>query len=130
MTNAPDRADRDRIEAALAKVARQEAVEILFAVESGSRAWGFPSSDSDWDVRFVFRRRLADYLCVSPPVDVIEREIDGSLDIAGWDLRKALSLLVRSNAAMLEWLSSPIVLPRSRLPDMARPTGLGGQGGA
>lgn len=96
-------------EAALAAVEQEDDVRILLAVESGSRAWGFPSRDSDYDVRFIFVRPLADYLGISPPRDVIERPIDAELDLGGWDLRKALGLMVRSNAVVLEWLASPIV---------------------
>ena len=120
-----DPAFRARAEAALAAVERQEGVRILLAIESGSRAWGFPSQDSDYDVRFIFMRPLADYLRVSVPRDVIERPIDDMLDLSGWDLRKALGLAVRSNAVVGEWLSSPVVYrsdPRAvaRLQGLAR----------
>ncbi|MDR3400978.1 MAG: nucleotidyltransferase domain-containing protein [Chthoniobacter sp.] len=115
-----------RINAALARIEREENVEVLFAVESGSRAWGFPSRDSDFDVRFVFRRPIVDYLAVIPRRDVIETPIDGALDINGWDVRKALALLVRSNAALLEWLASPVRYrdngALTRLADLARRT--------
>ncbi|MCB9948002.1 MAG: nucleotidyltransferase domain-containing protein [Rhodospirillaceae bacterium] len=83
-------------------------VRILFAVESGSRAWGFPSPDSDYDVRFVYVHRLDWYLALTPGRDVIELPIRDDLDIGGWDLRKALTLLLKPNPVMLEWLSSPI----------------------
>jgi predicted nucleotidyltransferase len=96
------------IAAALDATASEEDVRILLAVESGSRAWGFPSRDSDWDVRFVYVRPLERYLSVAPPRDVIERSIDGALDIGGWDIGKALGLMVKSNAPLLEWLASPI----------------------
>lgn len=100
---------RARITDALREVKRAEGVRGWFAVEAGSRAWGFPSRDSDWDVRFLYVRPLAAYLGVVPPRDSIERPVVDGLDLSGWDLRKALGLLVRSNAAVLEWLSSPIV---------------------
>lgn len=103
---------RARINAALRDVERAEGVRVLLAVESGSRAWGFPSRDSDWDVRFLYVRPLAAYLGVIPPRDTIERPIVDGLDLGGWDLRKALGLLVRSNAAVLEWLASPITYRR------------------
>ena len=82
---------------------------ILLAVESGSRAWGFPSPDSDYDCRFVYVRPLADYLRLSPPRDVIETPLDPVLDVNGWDLAKALRLLLKGNAVVIEWLMSPIV---------------------
>ncbi len=103
------RAVRQRVVEALADVARREGVRVLLAVESGSRAWGFPSRDSDYDIRFIYLRPVADYLAVFPPRDVIECPIEDDIDMGGWDLRKALALLVRSNAVLLEWLSSPIV---------------------
>ncbi|MFV3130934.1 nucleotidyltransferase domain-containing protein [Niveispirillum sp. KHB5.9] len=103
-----DPAMRVRVQAELDRMAAENRVTILFAIESGSRSWGFPSRDSDYDVRFVYLRPVADYLSVTPQRDVIERPIDPVLDIGGWDLRKALQLSLRSNAALLEWLSSPI----------------------
>ena len=94
---------------ALATIEQEDSVRILLAVESGSRAWGFPSRGSDYGVRFIFIRPLADHLGISPPRDVIERPIDAELDLGGWDLRKTLGLMVRSNAVVFEWLSSPVV---------------------
>ena len=83
-------------------------VTILFAVESGSRAWGFASSDSDWDVRFVYVHNANWYTTVFPGRDVIEEmDKDLDLDFAGWELRKALGLLYKGNPPLLEWLTSP-----------------------
>jgi len=92
----------------LADVEAREDVRILFAVESGSRAWGFPSPDSDYDARFIYARPVDWYLSISPGRDVIELPIEGDLDINGWDIRKALGLLIKPNPVLLEWLSSPI----------------------
>lgn len=83
-------------------------VRILFAIESGSRAWGFPSPDSDYDVRFVYVRPKEWYLSVEAGRDVIELPIEGDMDINGWDLKKALGLLMKPNPVLLEWLSSPV----------------------
>jgi len=83
-------------------------VRILFAIESGSRAWGFPSPDSDYDVRFIYAHKPDWYLSIQPGRDVIELPIEGDWDINGWDIRKALGLLIKPNPVMLEWLSSPI----------------------
>ncbi len=99
---------RQTIEDEIAKLEAKEDVTILFAIESGSRAWGFPSPDSDYDVRFVYMRPLDWYLSVTPGRDVIEKSITGDLDINGWDLQKALGLLIKPNPVLLEWLSSPI----------------------
>ncbi|HQT47473.1 MAG TPA: nucleotidyltransferase domain-containing protein, partial [Acidocella sp.] len=97
-----------RIEAELDAVEQQHGVRILLAVESGSRAWRFPSRDSDYDVRFIYQQPVESYLAVRPRRDVIERPIDATLDVNGWDLRKAMQLMLRSNAVLLEWLCSPV----------------------
>lgn len=86
----------------------RENVKILFAVESGSRAWGFPSPDSDFDVRFVYARPRDWYLSLTLGRDVIELPLEGDDDINGWDIRKALALALKPNPVLLEWLSSPI----------------------
>lgn len=98
----------------LARIERQHGVRILLAVESGSRAWGFPSPDSDYDVRFLYVHPADWYLALDPRRDVIEQPISKDLDINGWDLRKALHLLCRSNATLGEWLVSPIVYKEDR----------------
>lgn len=93
----------------LQRIERARGIKILYACESGSRAWGFASPDSDYDVRFIYAHPLDWYLSVSERRDVIEYPIDESLDVSGWDLRKALRLLAKSNPPLLEWLGSPIV---------------------
>ncbi|MBN1345209.1 MAG: nucleotidyltransferase domain-containing protein [Phycisphaerae bacterium] len=98
-----------QIDAELDRIERQEHVRILYACESGSRAWGFASNDSDYDVRFIYLRPTEWYLTIRNPSDVIEPPIDGDLDLAGWDLPKALELFRKSNPPLLEWLQSPIV---------------------
>lgn len=85
-----------------------DAVRILCAVESGSRAWGFPSPDSDYDIRFLYVRPRAWYLGLVPGRDVIEQPIVDEIDLGGWDIRKALMLMLKSNAVVSEWLASPI----------------------
>jgi predicted nucleotidyltransferase len=97
-----------RIEAELDRIATEHEVRIPLAIESGSRAWGFPSPDSDYDCRFVFLRPVAQYLSPWPRRDVIETHSDAVLDVNGWELRKALKLLAKGNAVILEWLTSPI----------------------
>lgn len=99
---------RAAIDAALDALAREEQVAILFAVESGSRAWGFPSPDSDWDVRFIYARPTLWHLSLAPGRDTLERALPGDIDLAGWDARKAVNLLLRGNAALREWMRSPI----------------------
>jgi len=105
---------RKRIHQELDRIERDHDVRILFAVESGSRPWGFPSPDSDYDVRFVYVRPLSWYVRLSVGRDVIERPIIDDLDIGGWDLRKAMNLLIRANPSLIEWLSSPIIYREGR----------------
>jgi predicted nucleotidyltransferase len=95
------------VNAVLDQVEREHRVRVLFAVESGSRAWGFPSPDSDYDVRFVYVHERDWYLSVEGRRDVIE-VTQGDLDVSGWELRKALRLLRKSNPSLLEWIGSPL----------------------
>jgi len=105
-------------------IEREHDVRVLFAVESGSRAWGFASPDSDYDVRFVYVHRPDWYLSIGRRRDVIEEPLVGELDVAGWELRKALNLLLKPNPVLLEWLRSPIVY-RAHPQAMARLAALG-----
>ena len=89
-------------------IEKDQHVKILYACESGSRAWGFDSPDSDYDVRFIYVRSLKDYLRLEPLDDVINWKLDDVLDINGWDLKKALVLLSKSNPSIYEWFYSPI----------------------
>ncbi len=100
---------REKIARKLCEIERAESVRIIAAVESGSRAWGFASPDSDYDVRFLYVRREEDYLRLDPLRDVIEWQLDDVYDISGWDIQKALRLLQRSNPTLHEWCVSPIV---------------------
>ncbi len=93
----------------LNEIERKENVKILHCAESGSRAWGFASPDSDYDVRFIYVRPQEYYLRLDKTRDVIEWQLDETLDINGWDLQKALRLLYSSNPTLFEWNSSPIV---------------------
>ena len=95
------------IDSALSGIVDREQVAILLAVESGSRAWGFPSPDSDYDCRFIYARTPIDYLQLHPTRDVIELPLGPVLDINGWDILKAFRLLLRGNAVVIEWLTSP-----------------------
>ncbi|MGO0059150.1 nucleotidyltransferase domain-containing protein [Brevibacillus fluminis] len=94
-------------------IEQQENIRIIYACESGSRAWGFPSKDSDYDVRFLYARPVDWYLSIFDKRDVIERPISDLLDINGWDLKKALRLFKKSNPPLLEWLQSPIIYAES-----------------
>lgn len=93
----------------LSDIEQQQNVRILYALESGSRAWGFASLNSDYDVRFIYIHHPDWYLSIRDQRDVIECPISNDLDISGWDLRKALGLFAKSNPPLLEWLGSPIV---------------------
>jgi hypothetical protein len=108
----PEAFDRQKLAEILGRLRAIEQgneVRIGLAVESGSRAWGFPSPDSDYDCRFIFVRRRDHYLSPWQRRDVIETPIEDDLDINGWELGKALKLLLKGNAVAIEWLTSPIV---------------------
>jgi uncharacterized protein len=99
---------RAEIDRRIEAIKADDDVRILMAVESGSRAWGFPSPDSDYDVRFLYIRKRDWYLSLMPGRDVIEQPIVDEIDLNGWDIRKALVLLLKSNAVVSEWIQSPI----------------------
>ena len=97
------------IQTKLHQIATSEPLHLLLAVESGSRAWGFPSPDSDYDVRAIYIKQPENYLCIDEQKDTFEYIENQWFDVGGWDIRKALRLLRKSNAVLLEWLRSPIV---------------------
>lgn len=100
----------DTIQNLLREISETHRVRILLAVESGSRAWGFPSTDSDFDVRFLYVPEHEWYLSLYEERDVIEHTSDDDLlDLNGWELRKAFRLLLKGNAAVYEWLQSPVI---------------------
>lgn len=99
---------RARIHHAIASLETRADVRVLLAVESGSRAWGLPSPDSDYDVRLVYCHRPEWYLTLDEGRDTIEQPVDDLLDFSGWELRKFLRLLRAGNATPAEWLQSPI----------------------
>lgn len=105
----------------LKEIEQSEDIIILHAVESGSRAWGFPSPDSDYDVRFIYVRKPEFYLKLETTRDVVELPINDMLDINGWDLSKTLQLLHGSNPTLFEWMSSPVVYRQTDFIDHLRP---------
>ena len=100
---------KDRIREEIRTLESECDARVLLAVESGSRAWGFASPDSDYDVRFIYAHRRDWYLSVLESRDVIERMLPGDLDVSGWELRKALRLFAKCNLALNEWILSPEV---------------------
>jgi predicted nucleotidyltransferase len=96
------------IDSRLVDIEQQNDVSIPLAVESGSRAWGFPSPDSDYDCRFVFVRAVSETFTLFPERDVIETPLTSILDVNGWELSKALKLLLKGNVVVVEWLTSPL----------------------
>lgn len=104
----------------LQEIEEKEDIKILLAVESGSRAWGFASPDSDYDVRFIYVRKKEAYLRLEKMRDVIELPINEVLDINGWDLQKTLRLLHKSNPTLFEWSLSPIVYMKTEFADEFR----------
>lgn len=99
----------DEILKELLRLEMKHDIKILYAVESGSRAWGFASVDSDWDVRYIYIHKLDWYLKIDDKKDNQEEILPNDIDLAGWELKKALRLFRKSNPPMLEWLRSPIV---------------------
>jgi hypothetical protein len=101
---------KEKIKKYLSNLEREKGIEILLACETGSRAWGFPSPDSDYDVRIIYKHDKDWYLSLTEEKDTIEFFLDNNeIDISGWDLRKSLRLLWKSNAPLLERIQSPIV---------------------
>ncbi len=97
----------EQIEVRLESLERLHGVAIPLAIESGSRAWGFPSPDSDYDCRFIYVPKVDDALGLFLRRDVIETELTPVFDINGWELRKAVKLMMKGNAVVIEWLNSP-----------------------
>ena len=104
----------DYINNELDKIEEELGVYILYAVESGSRAWGFDNNNSDYDVRFIYMKPIEEYLTISPTRNVIDKHDLGNrnyeypLDFVGWDITKALSLHRKSNPSLREWTKSKI----------------------
>lgn len=93
----------------LLEIEIEHRVKILYACESGSRAWEFPSPDSDYDVRFIYTKTINEYLSIVDQEDNLSFPINDELDIYGWDIRKVLKLIRKSNTTPFEWLKSPII---------------------
>lgn len=105
---------KHEIELRLRQVEQQRGVKIIYAAESGSRAWGLASPDSDYDVRFVYVQPREEYLRIDEQPDFIEWQLDAVYDINGWDLKKTLSQIASGNATVFEWMNSPVVYRTSQ----------------
>ena len=99
----------DEIKDKLIQIEADHEVRILWAIESGSRSWGFESPDSDYDVRFIYANKPDWYMTIEEGRDVIELPVNEVLDISGWDLRKTFRLFKKSNPVLMEWLVSPFI---------------------
>lgn len=104
----------NNIKSKLHEIEKEHNVEILYAIESGSRAWGFESIDSDYDVRFIYKHKIDWYLKITQERDVIEYPVYDIYDFSGWDIRKALFLFSKSNPVLFEWLNSPIIYKKNK----------------
>ncbi len=93
----------------LYRLEKEMQIKILYAVESGSRAWGFSSENSDWDVRFIYIHKPEWYLSIIKKKDNYEKILPNMIDLGGWDIRKALKLFQKSNPPLMEWLRSPVI---------------------
>ncbi|WP_086933996.1 nucleotidyltransferase domain-containing protein [Agarilytica rhodophyticola] len=100
---------REDINRLLKNIENDKNINVILAVESGSRAWGFPSLDSDYDIRIIYCHTLDWYLSAFKKKDVIENVFIDDLDVSGWDIAKSINLMHKGNAALCEWLYSPIV---------------------
>src|SRR5580698_40533 len=100
---------KETVVKALHVIESEARVRVLFAVESGSRAWGFASPDSDYDVRFIYVHDPDWYSTIFEERDVIEKMLPGDLDVSGWELRKSLRLFSKCNLALNEWIGSPVL---------------------
>lgn len=99
-----------KIKDKLKDIEQKYGVKVLYACETGSRAWGFPSPDSDYDVRMIYMHEVDWYLSLSDKKDTIEfMSEDGELDVTGWDIKKCLKLMWKSNGALLERVQSPVI---------------------
>lgn len=105
----------------LQEIEKEYNVTILLAVESGSRAWGFASPDSDFDVRFIYKRPKNEYLKLNTDRDVIELPVDDTWDVNGWNLDKTLKLLFKSNPTLFEWINSPLCYYKTDFTDKIKP---------
>ncbi len=98
----------------LTEIEKNKDIEILLACETGSRAWGFPSPDSDFDIRIIYKHKKDWYLSLNEQKDSLDLMFENNkIDITGWDLRKSLKLLHKSNASMLERIQSPIIYKKN-----------------
>ena len=96
---------KERIVEELKRIEQEQSVKVIYAVEAGSRAWGYHTPTSDYDVRFIYMRQIQSYLSLQKSRDVLEQPSHGKLELSGWDLTKALKLLHHSNPSILEWLT-------------------------
>lgn len=103
-----------QIQSLLSEIEQKHKISIILAIESGSRAWGFPSKDSDYDIRFIYHHEQERYLSVFEQRDVIDTVFIGDLDAGGWDIKKCLQLMNKGNAPLLEWLGSPIIYRQNK----------------
>lgn len=99
----------------LTEIEKEYGIKIHYSCESGSRAWGFPSPDSDYDVRFIYVRQFHDYLTIQPKKDHLSFPINDELDIYGWDISKVLQLITKSNTTPFEWLQSPVIYKEDKV---------------
>ena len=99
---------KEQIQSEISQLANEKKIRVLYACESGSRAWGFASPDSDYDVRIIYLHATEWYLSVLPKDENFDIFADNDLDINGWDIRKVLRLMLKSNATPYEWMQSPI----------------------
>jgi predicted nucleotidyltransferase len=103
----------DALDLDLAPVVAEQPDPVLFATVSGAHLYGFPSRDSDVDLRGVHLLPAADLVGLREPEETRSRMwVRGGveMDLVTHDLRKFVRLMLRRNGYVLEQLLSPLVV--------------------
>src|SRR5947209_15772315 len=97
----------------LQKLIEQHPYPLIFATISGAHLYGFPSPDSDFDLRGVHVLPLQEVVGLKIGRETIEKSgvHDGlEIDLVTHDTKKFFSLLLKKNGYVLEQVLSPLVI--------------------
>jgi len=114
------------IQEKLKKIAAEHPFPLVFATVSGAHLYGFPSPDSDYDLRGIHVLPLAEVvgLDVGRETVQIEEFRDGlELDLVTHDAKKFFSLMLKKNGYVLEQLFSPLIIQTSKEHDELKQIG-------
>lgn len=96
---------KEKILTLLHDLEKKHNIRILMAVSYGSRSFGYASAESDWDVRFIYVHRPEWYFSITKTEDTVKLMLDDEdIDMEGYDLKKALALLAKTNPNESDWL--------------------------